>query len=340
MSRRIHPAISRRCEDRWVSLNELRKVIRDEKNCVLVDRKVARLHDLDGEAMLLTAGERVKSFAAFERICAYVQRRKLDGAQTVVAVGGGTIGDVASLAAHMVKRGMPLIHVPSTLLAAVDSSIGGKAAINARDGAKNVYGAFHFPDECLLVPELWTTLEPKQRTEGIAEAVKMVLCLDRATAEKWAASKPDIDEIVSIGRNLKHAICEKDPFDVDDIRAVLNFGHTTAHALEMLSNHRVSHGLAVAAGMRAALDIGLAVGITPDGVASEAESLLDHFQLPGRELLAETLSDAKWSAFLSALKQDKKGFLRFVILEEIGKAGVHEVEQDVVRDLFNRWRRK
>ena len=67
---------------------------------------------------------------------------------------------------------------------------------------------------------------------------------------------------------------------------------------------------------------------------------MDHFQLPGRELLAETLSDAKWSAFLSALKQDKKGFLRFVILEEIGKAGVHEVEQDVVRDLFNRWRRK
>ena len=145
-------------------------------------------------------------------------------------------------------------------------------------------------------------------------------------------------EIVVAGRNIKNAICEKDPFETSGLRKVLNFGHTVGHVLEKISNHAISHGFAVAGGMRAALDIGVETGMTPPETAKWAESLLNKFELPGRELLQAGLQDATWENFKNTLAYDKKGFMQFVLLKDIGSATVAPVPEEVIRKLFGKWR--
>lgn len=206
MSERKHPPQPGNSRERWVTAGELRELCSRDDDAVIVDRKVARLHRLEcPSAIRLTAGESAKSFGTLKRLCLAVSERRLAGARRVVAVGGGTVGDVAALAAHMVRRGMPLVHVPTTLLAAVDSSIGGKAAINSPGGGKNVFGAFHFAGECLLCEEIWTTLSPQQHRDGLVEALKMAVCLDAGLAGRWRSDPPGTREMVTEGRRLKAA---------------------------------------------------------------------------------------------------------------------------------------
>jgi 3-dehydroquinate synthase len=246
----------------------------------LADERVLKLHPHVGKSLrargvtviALRAGEATKSLRVLERLTrdALMLPRSL----TLLAIGGGTIGDLATVFAHTFKRGVRrFIQVPTTLLAAVDSSVGGKGAVNVA-GAKNVLGVFHAADEAWLCSELFETLSEAQRREGRIEAWKMVVTLDARTFAKWSAKTPSDDEVIRVSRALKHSIVHRDPYETKGLRVVLNFGHTMGHVIEALSKYRVRHGEAVGLGILYALDEGVRRGVTPREVAREVERVL------------------------------------------------------------------
>lgn len=298
----------------------------------VVDARVARLHPAVLRAIraplhveLVTAGEGLKSVDALGRLAPKLLQLPRTG--TLVAVGGGTVGDFATVAAHLVKRGVNLVHVPTTLLAAVDSSVGGKGALNVGD-VKNALGVFHYPVRSLLCPELFATLSPAQHREGIAEALKMAVCLDAKVWRKWSRREPGLLERVKVSRRLKARVCAEDPYEQKGRRTVLNFGHTFGHVIEGLSNFEVRHGEAVALGMLCALDVGRRLGVTPPALADEVEEVVVGQAGAGRQRLKETLGRQRPEKIDRLLRADKKsagGGLRMVLLSRPGVARVVEL---------------
>lgn len=285
----------------------------------IADERVLRLHPklkraIRGELITLKAGESAKSLRTLEKLTkhALTLPRKL----TLIAIGGGTIGDLATVFAHVFKRGVKkLIHLPTTLLAAVDSSVGGKGAINV-GGAKNVLGVFHAADECWLWPEVFTTLSEAQRREGRVEAVKMVVTLDRKTWGEWVWGLPDDAQIIRVARALKNAVVDRDPYELTGERAVLNFGHTFGHVIESLSGFRVRHGEAVGLGILYAIDEGIRRGITPQNLRWEIEAVLP----VKRARLQQWLAPKYAARVKELLAADKKG--AWILLQSPGRVRV------------------
>lgn len=262
--------------ERWAPFTQLVPRI-GAGDLVLADRRVLALHPTARRALArhrvieLAAGERVKSLAQVERLA----RATLDlpRTATVFAIGGGTLGDLATVWAHLHKRGVRLVHVPTTVLAAVDSSVGGKGAVDVA-GAKNALGVFHAPVETWLCTEWFTTLSEEQRQEGRIEAWKVALT-DAPTWRAWVRRAPSDLALLRTARAKKTGIVARDPYERRrGVRSVLNFGHTFGHVFETLSRYRVRHGLAVGLGIRCALDVGIALGVTPRVVAEEVEAAL------------------------------------------------------------------
>ena len=274
----------------------------------IADERVLALHPNAKRALskfplvTLRAGEQAKSLSTLETLtkAALNLPRNL----TLLSIGGGTIGDVATVFAHTFKRGVGrLIHVPTTLLAAVDSSVGGKGAVNVA-GTKNVLGVFHAADEAWLCPEFFWTLTEAQRREGRIEAWKMVVTLDAKRWARWTKSAPSDDELVRASRELKHSLVAKDPYETKGLRVVLNFGHTLGHAIESLSRYRVRHGEAVGLGMLFALNVGVERGVTSRVVAASVERALP-LARGAREQLAQWLKNR--AALKEVMRADKKG---------------------------------
>jgi 3-dehydroquinate synthase len=286
------------------------------------------------------AGEAAKSLLCFERLAAKLQG--LPRGATLVAIGGGTIGDVCTVLAHTLKRGMRLWHWPTTLLAATDSSVGGKGALNLR-GVKNALGAFHFPEGGLLCPELFETLSAAQRQEGLCEAWKMATCLDAGHFEAWARALPSEETLIRQSRQMKARVCEEDAYESTDRRAVLNFGHSFGHVIESLSGYRVRHGQAVGMGLWCALDVGRCLGVTPTPLAKEVEAVWQRAGLPGRKALAKALAGAEDAQVEALLKADKKNkvaqTLRMVLLKALGEVALCEVSTEVWAPLAACWRK-
>jgi 3-dehydroquinate synthase len=290
----------------------------------LADERVLRLHPaaakrLSGAQLFsLRAGEPTKSLRQVERL-AHATLQASRGS-TVLALGGGTIGDLATVFAHLLKRGVTLIQVPTTLLAAVDSSVGGKGAVNV-GAVKNALGVFHWAQEGWVCPEFFETLTEAQRREGRLEAWKKALVLDARVWERWCAQAPDDLTLVRTARALKTKLVARDPFEQHGLRQVLNFGHTFGHVIESVTRYRVRHGEAVGLGMLAALDVGVALRVTPPSVAAEVEAHLPN--APGaREKLQSILRGAGRDAVTQALRADKKGAsasgVSMVLLERPG----------------------
>lgn len=249
----------------------------------------------------LPTGEDAKSVTALERLW---EELRLDRGGTIVALGGGCVTDAAGFAAATYLRGVPWVAVPTTLVGQVDAAIGGKTAINLAAG-KNLAGAFHWPERTVIDPELLLTLPERERREGMAEVVKTGLL---AGEPLWALPEP---ELVRRCVAFKAAICLRDPHEHGP-RAVLNLGHTFAHALEAAGP--VSHGSAVALGMVAALRL----SGNGEGVATVEEVLGPKPVRVDRE--------RAWAA----LQRDKKGG-RLVLLPEAGRPELAEVPDEDVR---------
>lgn len=285
----------------------------------------------------LRAGEALKSVQTLERLAASVH--DVSRRATFVALGGGTVGDLITVLAHLHKRGVRLIQVPTTMLAAVDSSIGGKGALNVR-GVKNALGVFHAADETWLCPAFFETLTERQRCEGRLEAWKMVVTLDAAAFRRWSRSAPDDAVLLREARALKEAVVRVDPFEQRGLRAVLNFGHTFGHVFESLSRYSVRHGEAVGLGMLCALDVGVAMGLTPRAVAVAVEAALPNPPAARRRIAQWARSSA--STVERLLRADKKGtaaVLQMVLLEAPGRWQLVEVAPATWRAAWLRWRR-
>lgn len=325
--------------DRW---GPFTKFTLPAHSLVVADARVLRLHPHARRALAkhqviaLTAGEGAKSLRTLGRLAA--QTLGVSREATLVAIGGGTIGDVATVFAHLLKRGIRLIHVPTTLLAAVDSSVGGKGAVNV-GVVKNALGVFHCADESWVCPEFFSTLTEAQRREGRLEAWKMALG-DASQWVRWVKSSPDDLTLIRESRGLKAAICQSDPYERTGQRTVLNFGHTFGHVIEALSHHRVRHGEAVGLGMLCALDVGVGLGVTPSQVATTVEAALPNAPR-ARQRLARVLSRASVTRVTQLLTADKKGSdrgaVRMVLLAKPGQWRVEAVAARVWSPLLKQW---
>ena len=276
----------------------------------------------------LPAGEQTKSLYNLGVLYDSFMEMGLTRTDAVVALGGGVVGDLAGFAAATILRGVDFVQVPTTLLAQVDSSVGGKVAIDLPAG-KNLAGAFWQPRLVVMDPEVLDTLEDKTFSDGMAEVIKYGCIRDAAffrALEKTPSRRAVMENIESVLYtccDLKRAVVEKDERDTGE-RMVLNFGHTLGHAYEKAGHYETwTHGQAVAAGMCLAARLGAALGVTPAGVPERVEALVSAFGLPTR--IPCTQAD-----YAAAVGLDKKGTgeqITLVLLEDLGRAVLHRMSK-------------
>ncbi len=284
------------------------------------------------DSVVLPPGEETKSFAHLERLTGQCLELGLERRDTLIALGGGVIGDLAGFAAAVLLRGVACIQLPTTLLAQVDSSVGGKTAIDM-PGGKNLVGAFHQPGLVLIDPETLDTLDRRQRLAGYAETVKYGLIRDRAFFE-WleANGRAVIDgggdarvRAIETACAAKADVVARDERESGE-RALLNLGHTFAHALETATGYsdRLLHGEAVAIGMCMAFDLSAALGWTGGQEAARVRAHLDSVGLPTAPGAVEGLGLTP-AAAIGLMRRDKKvtdGRIAFVLVRGIGDAFV------------------
>ena len=235
-----------------------------QRCAVVTDRNVAALHaepllasldraGLQRHLITIEPGESSKSMAQTESICDAMIDAGLDRHSFVVALGGGVIGDLAGFAAAIYHRGIPLVQIPTTLLAQVDSSIGGKTGVNSARG-KNLLGAFHPPTLALVDVATLATLPDRVLHEGMAEVIKHGIIRDRELFDRVGAfQREDLRWIVQRNLEIKAAIVAEDEFERKGLRALLNFGHTIGHGIEQAAGYgALLHGEAISLGMVAA----------------------------------------------------------------------------------------
>ena len=272
--------------------------------------------------LIIPDGERAKTLATAGRLYDEFARRALDRAGLVIAFGGGVVGDVAGFAAATYLRGVRVIQVPTTLLAQVDSAIGGKTGVNLRAG-KNLVGAFHAPTLVVCDPVVLRTLPVREFQSGLYEVLKYGIIasaplFDRVTSRLDALRRHDVVELTEIIAEccrIKARVVTEDERE-SGLRRILNFGHTVGHALEAVTRYRrFRHGEAIGHGMRAAVWLSNRRGYVS---SSDAARIYDAIDRLGRR---PPVRDLKIAETLAAISHDKKqiaGRLHFVLAEGIG----------------------
>jgi 3-dehydroquinate synthase len=281
--------------------------------------------------VIVPAGEGAKSFRIFEQACEQVIAARIERSDLVLALGGGVIGELAGFVASVVRRGLDYVQVPTTLLAQVDSSVGGKTAINSAHG-KNLIGAFHQP--VLVVADTATldTLPPREFRAGYAEVVKYGLLGDAAFFS-WLETNwrevfeggPGREQAIAVCCRAKAAIVARDERETGD-RQLLNLGHTFGHALEAATGFsgRLLHGEAVAAGMALAFEFSARRGLLPAAEADRAIRHLADVGLPARpqDIPGELPSVDRLLDLMAQDKKIKRGMPTFILVRGIGAAFV------------------
>ncbi|MBV9840190.1 MAG: 3-dehydroquinate synthase [Sphingomonadaceae bacterium] len=284
------------------------------------------------EPILLPAGEATKSWHELARLCDRLLTLGVERGDHIVALGGGVIGDLVGFAAAILKRGCGFVQVPTTLLAQVDSSVGGKTAINTEAG-KNLVGAFHQPAYVLIDPTTLDTLPAREIAAGYAEVVKYGLIGDadffawcEANGGALLAGDPEARaHAIAVSVAAKARIVAEDERETGDRRALLNLGHTFGHALEAETgfSDKLLHGESVACGMALAFRFSAARGLCPAGDAARAAAHLDAAGLP--TTLAAAHADVPGAKLVAHMAHDKKmagGKLPFLLARGIGETFV------------------
>jgi len=324
---------------------------------IITDETLAGLHLGATEAALesagigsarvvVPAGEGSKSYATFEKVCEAIIAARVERNDLVIALGGGVIGDLAGFAASSVRRGLDYVQVPTTLLAQVDSSVGGKTGINSRQG-KNLVGAFHQPALVIADTALLDTLPKREFRAGYAEIAKYGLLGDAAffswLEKSWQdifAGGPAREHAIAVCCRAKAGIVARDERETGE-RALLNLGHTFGHALEAACgfSDRLLHGEAVALGMALALEFSAHKGLIPASEATRAAAHLAAVGLPahlkdirGGVPAADVLMD-----LIAQDKKVKRGTLTFIFVRGIGQAFIeNNVSAAEVRAFLDR----
>ncbi len=275
------------------------------------------------------AGESSKSLKYLEFLYAELLSNKITRSDIVIALGGGVVGDLTGFCASTLLRGIPFVQIPTTLLSQVDSSVGGKVAINLPAG-KNLAGAFYQPRLVIIDPNCLDTLSDKIFSDGMAEVIKYGAILDENFFAKLenSASRAKVMEIIEDviyhSCDLKRQVVEDDELDLGG-RMILNFGHTFGHAIEKKYNFETyTHGEAVAAGMVMAAEYGESLGITKDNSKDRIRSLISAFGLPEEiDIDEQTLSGS-----IAVDKKGKGDFVSLILPEKIGKVIIKDIKKD------------
>jgi 3-dehydroquinate synthase len=348
--------------DQLASLGERINALRPgARTAIVTDRTVAKHWLKQTEASLNAAGiassrivvdegEGSKTYAGFQQVCEGLIAAKIERNDLVIALGGGVVGDLAGFAAAAVRRGVDFVQVPTSLLAQVDSSVGGKTGINSPQG-KNLIGAFHQPVLVIADTAILDTLSPRQFRAGYAEVAKYGLLGDAAFFAWLEAHHAEIfsggaarEHAIATSCRAKAAIVARDERENGE-RALLNIGHTFGHALEAATgfSDRLFHGEGVSVGMVLAAQLSAQLGMIADDDAMRIQHHLVDVGLPTRlqdiaGFAQEGLADA--DALMALMAQDKKvkrGRLTFILMRAIGQAVIsNDVEPALVRDFLAR----
>lgn len=301
---------------------EIKKVYTNDRIFIVTDKNLVRLYEsklrtaLKGfkvDFVVVEPGEHSKSFHTYEVVSRYLIQNGMRRNHLLVAFGGGVIGDLAGFVAGTLYRGVPFIQIPTSLLAMVDSSIGGKTGIDVKEG-KNLLGVFKNPKAVYIDPMLLNTLPEIEYRNGMAEVIKAAIINDKELFEYLKKhDRLTIKELIA-AIEVKRKIVLEDPFE-ENIRMYLNFGHTFGHAIEKHFDYSIKHGFAISYGMILSLEEGIRLGYTPKWLYEEVKAMLFKHRLVKEPLF-------KKDQFIHLISTDKKQLadgLRFIFAKDIGQ---------------------
>jgi len=325
--------------------SEVKKIYKGRKIAVVTDSNVNKfygqkvINSLNASGfetfkIVVQAGEESKSFETLLGVYDKLLDFKINRGDIIIALGGGVVGDMTGFAASTFLRGIDLIQIPTTLLAQVDSSVGGKVAVDLPRG-KNLVGSFYMPKAVFIDPMLLATLKDKFFNDGMGEVIKYGAIKDSdlfyklMNYENKVAVLKDIDEIIYTCCMIKANLVEADERDTG-VRMLLNFGHTIGHAIEQFFNYaKYSHGEAIAIGMYAITDLGEQLGMTKAGTSSIIKDILIKYNLPW------TLPEIKTEVIIETISHDKKNIgdsMNFILIESIGNSFIEKINGAKVVD--------
>lgn len=280
----------------------------------------------------IPSGERAKDISVLSSLWDFLGQESVTRDDLLIALGGGSTTDVVGFAAATWMRGIRYINIPTTLLAMVDASVGGKTAINSRYG-KNLVGTFHMPTSILIDPSFLKTLPDIEISNGCAEIIKCGFIKDDAILELLEKDEYDFPELIRRAIAVKEGFVQADPNETQSgVREILNYGHTLGHALEKRMNYEMSHGQAIAIGMMFVAEVSHALGLIDTSIVDRHQRL---FEKVG---LATRISGVRWNDVLPYMLRDKKnrsGHLRIIVLRGIGSTEVIEdVDMKVLESAY------
>lgn len=319
---------------------EVKKVISPCKAAIVTDSTVVHLYEETVRKSLteagfsvctfvFPAGEASKNMHTLSHLLEFLAKEEMTRTDLIVALGGGVTGDLAGFGAAVYLRGIPFVQIPTTFLAAIDSSVGGKTAVDLEAG-KNLAGAFYQPKLVLCDTDVLQTLPEVVFADGIAEALKYGVLGDAALFEKIAGGdfRQDLEEIIETCVSMKRDVVEEDEFDTGK-RQLLNLGHTFGHAIEQKSHFQMTHGHAVAIGMHLIAKAAEAKGIAEKGIASVIAKALEQNQLPKET----TFSPAEVAEGTLRDKKRRGGTISFVFPKKIGDCEIVKIPVEEVETL-------
>jgi 3-dehydroquinate synthase len=312
----------------------IRKYRLPKRVFVILDKNVERIHGsyikkiIHGFAdkkyfLVLPASERIKSFKTLLQIFTRLYEGKFGRDTLLIAIGGGTIGDVAGFAASTYMRGIPLLQIPTTLLSAVDSSIGGKTGINF-DEAKNLIGTFYHPALALIDTNFLKSLPENELISGFGEIIKYSYLTDgdlysTLLSENELLLSKDLnflEKIIYESVKIKSAVVLKDEHEKTGLRKILNFGHTFAHAFESNSAYKLAHGKAVIAGIISALFLSSEIGLISEKQLNYMLELPLKFK---SSIQLKNLNEKKLLRLMEFDKKNREGKIKFVLIKDFGE---------------------
>ncbi len=318
----------------------VKKVISPCKAAIVTDSTVVHLYEETVRQSLteagfsvctfvFPAGEASKNIHTLSHLLEFLAKEEMTRTDLIVALGGGVTGDLAGFGAAVYLRGIPFVQIPTTFLAAIDSSVGGKTAVDLEAG-KNLAGAFYQPKLVLCDTDVLQTLPEVVFADGIAEALKYGVLGDTVLFEKIAGGdfRQDLEEIIETCVSMKRDVVEEDEFDTGK-RQLLNLGHTFGHAIEQKSHFQMTHGHAVAIGMHLIAKAAEAKGIAEKGTAAAIAKALEQNQLPKET----TFSPAEVAEGTLRDKKRRGGTISFVFPKKIGTCEIVKIPVEEVEEL-------
>lgn len=295
---------------KFISLNQKVFIICDNNIFKIYNSKIAKwFENYDYKLFEITACEDNKSLNYVSNLIEFLVENHCTRNNLLISLGGGVVGDITGFVASIYNRGINYIQIPTTLLAMVDSSVGGKTGINW-GLLKNVIGSFYSPKTVLIDPLFLFTLDKKQLSNGLSEVIKYALISNNELILNLKNEKINYLEIIKKCLIIKKDYVEKDYYDLS-IRKILNFGHTIGHSIE--KNYQLLHGYAVGLGMVYSIKLGIKLGLTKSNVLDELIILLNKFELPSN------IENYELEKFIIYDKKRKENTIDFILLEDIGK---------------------